>query len=104
MKHIALAAAIALMAGSTAAREVMVKIGSLEARGGKIAFDVTQKDGGPKVVYVFVTDQHAIKTNLLSPNGKQLRELRALIDATIIELEGAPPQASAPAQPAASAP
>ncbi len=91
-------AVLALVTGSLAYAQspgsTSVEIGSVKPKtGGSIVLEV-RRSGKDHFAMMFVTDRHAIRTIGSFMDRRQLEELRALIDASITELEK--PQPTAP--------
>lgn len=95
-------AALALLAGSFAFAQIpgstSIEIGRVKPRtGGSIVFEV-RRSGKDEFAMMFVSDRHAIRTIGSFMDRRQLEELRALIDASIAELERPLPTAPTPVQ------
>lgn len=85
---IALVAAGIAFAGSAEGRETKTEIGKWKSHsGGSVSFSVTDTDGR-KSAAIFVSDKHIIETNYFSMSKGDLEKLKALIDETILELDG----------------
>jgi hypothetical protein len=93
MRHFSAAALALCVATSSVAYDHTDKIGTMRAKSnfgtiaGYVTFDVATT-GDSKSANVFVSDKDAIRTVSLSMSVESLRELQALAEATIKELEG----------------
>ena len=72
--------------GQAQQRETKTEIGSLSTFNGRVSLSVTAR-GSSKQAAMFVSDRHVVSTNLIVLSAGQLKQLRALIDETLDEVE-----------------
>jgi hypothetical protein len=71
------------------AKEVRTEIGKWETYSGSIRFYINEKDD-VKSAYIYTTDEHVISSNMYNVNVVQLKQIRSLINETIVEMESSP--------------